>query len=194
MFETLSAGAFSGRRVALLHGKIPADDRDEIMREFRDGRIDVLVATTVIEVGIDVPNASVMLIEHPERFGLSQLHQLRGRVGRGAAESFCILLGDLSPEVKDRIELFVRTDDGFEIARADLRLRGMGDLFGERQSGVPTFRVADPLRDEELNTRARDEAERILSDDPELRRKENAALRSVLNARYRRSLELFRVG
>ncbi|MEX2153480.1 MAG: ATP-dependent DNA helicase RecG [Gemmatimonadaceae bacterium] len=194
MFESLSAGAFSGRRVALLHGKIPADDRDEIMREFRDGKIDVLVATTVIEVGIDVPNASVMLIEHPDRFGLSQLHQLRGRVGRGAAESFCILLGDLSPEVKDRIELFVRTDDGFEIARADLRLRGMGDLFGERQSGVPTFRVADPLRDEELNTRAREEAERILSEDPELRRKENGSLRTVLNARYRRSLELFRVG
>src|SRR2546430_6610160 len=96
---------------------------------FRDGTIDVLVATTVIEVGIDVPNASVMVIEHPERFGLSQLHQLRGRVGRGPDESFCILLGDVSPDVRERLELFVRTEDGFEIARADLRLRGMGDLF-----------------------------------------------------------------
>ena len=194
MHERLSAGVFSGRRVALLHGRIPADERDEIMREFRDGAVQVLVATTVIEVGIDVPNATVMIIEHPERFGLSQLHQLRGRVGRGAAESFCILLGDMSPESRERVELFVRTEDGFEIARADLRFRGMGDLFGERQSGVPTFRVADPLRDEELNARARDAAERILGEDPTLHRKEHAPLRAVLNQRYSRSLELFRVG
>jgi ATP-dependent DNA helicase RecG len=194
MFETLGAGEFSGRRVALLHGRIPADERDAIMRDFRDGKVQVLVATTVIEVGIDVANATVMIVEHPERFGLSQLHQLRGRVGRGAAESFCILLGDVSPDVRERLELFVATDDGFEIARADLRLRGMGDLFGERQSGVPTFRIADPLRDEELNSRARDTAERILTEDPELKSKEHAALRRVLNARYSRSLELFRVG
>jgi ATP-dependent DNA helicase RecG len=194
MFETLSAGALAGRRIALLHGRIAADDRDAIMRAFRDGAVQALVATTVIEVGIDVPNASVMVIEHPERFGLSQLHQLRGRVGRGAAESFCILLGDQSPEARQRLELFVATDDGFEIARADLRLRGMGDLFGERQSGVPTFRVADPLRDEELSARAREAAEQLLADDPELRHGEHAALRAVMNARYRRSLELFRVG
>ena len=195
-FEELTApgGAFERRSVALLHGRVPAADRDSIMRQFRDGRIQVLVATTVIEVGIDVANATVMLVEHPERFGLSQLHQLRGRVGRGAEESFCILLGDLSPEARQRLELFVATDDGFEIARADLRLRGMGDLFGERQSGVPTFRVADPIRDEALNFRARELAERLLSDDPELSRREHAALRTVLNARYRRSLELFRVG
>ena len=196
MFEKLTApgGAFAGRPVALLHGRIAADERDTTMRDFRDGKIQVLVATTVIEVGIDVANATVMVIEHPERFGLSQLHQLRGRVGRGAAESFCILLGDLSPEVRDRLEMFVRTDDGFEIARADLRLRGMGDLFGERQSGVPTFRVADPLRDEELNVRAREAAETLLSDDPDLKQREHAPLRAVLNARYSRSLELFRVG
>ena len=194
MYETLSAGAFAGRRVALLHGKVPAADRDEIMRTFRDGVIQVLVATTVIEVGIDVANATVMVIEHPERFGLSQLHQLRGRVGRGAAESFCILLGDVSPDVRERLDLFVRTEDGFEIARADLKLRGMGDLFGERQSGVPTFRIADPIRDEELNNRAREAAETLLGDDATLRKKENAPLRAVLNARYSRALELFRVG
>jgi ATP-dependent DNA helicase RecG len=194
MFEVLRTGAFATRSVALLHGRIPADERDRIMRDFRDGKIQVLVATTVIEVGIDVANATVMVVEHPDRFGLSQLHQLRGRVGRGAAESFCVLLGDVSPDAHDRLALLVGTDDGFEIARADLRMRGMGDLFGERQSGVPTFRVADPLRDEALNARAREAAERILAEDAELRRREHAPLRAVMNARYRRALELFRVG
>src|SRR3712207_4979091 len=121
-----------------------------------------------IEVGIDVANATVMLIEHPERFGLSQLHQLRGRVGRGAQASYCILLGDVSPETKQRLDVFVGSDDGFEIAREDLRLRGMGDLFGERQSGEPTFCVADPLRDEEVNLHARAAGERLLDEDPEL--------------------------
>jgi ATP-dependent DNA helicase RecG len=194
MHEVLKEGAFAGRATALLHGRVPSDERDQIMRDFRDGKIQVLVATTVIEVGIDVPNATVMIIEHPERFGLSQLHQLRGRVGRGAAESFCILLGDLSPESRQRLELFVNTEDGFEIARADLSLRGMGDLFGERQSGVPTFKVADPIRDEALNATARDMAEELLGADPELKRADHAPLRKVLNARYSRALELFRVG
>jgi len=194
MFETLSSGPFSHRRMALLHGRIPSDERDDVMRRFRDRQIDILVATTVIEVGIDIPNATVMLVEHPERFGLSQLHQLRGRVGRGADESYCILLGDVSPEVAERLHIFVRTEDGFEIAREDLRLRGMGDLFGERQSGVPTFRVADPLRDEVLNESARAAAERLLVGDPDLTRSEHAALRRVLGDRYAKSLELFRVG
>ena len=194
MFELLSAGPFAGRRVALLHGRMPADEKDSIMRDFRDGKVDILVATTVIEVGIDVGNASVMLIEHPERFGLSQLHQLRGRVGRGADASFCILLGDVSPETKQRLDVFVGSDDGFEIARADLQQRGMGDLFGERQSGVPAFRVADPLRDELLNEQARQAADLLLASDPELERPEHAPLRKVLGERYSRSLELFRVG
>jgi len=196
MYEMLQGegGAFANRRVALLHGRIPADERDDIMRRFRDREIDILVATTVIEVGIDVANATVMLIEHPERFGLSQLHQLRGRVGRGAAESYCILLGDVSPEVADRLGVFVRTEDGFEIAREDLRLRGMGDLFCERQSGVQTFRIADPLRDEELNDRARAAATKLLERDPGLDKAEHAALRRVLGELYPRSLELFRVG
>ena len=194
MYEILSEGAFAGRTTALLHGRIPSDERDTIMRRFRDGQIDVLVATTVIEVGIDVANATVMLIEHPERFGLSQLHQLRGRVGRGAEASYCILLGDVSPETKQRLDVFVGSDDGFEIAREDLRLRGMGDLFGERQSGVATFRVADPLRDELLNETARDAADRLLAEDPELESPRNAPIRRVLGERYARSLELFRVG
>ena len=194
MYEVLASGPFAARRVALLHGRMPADEKDAIMRAFRDGKIDILVATTVIEVGIDVANASVMLIEHPERFGLSQLHQLRGRVGRGADASFCILLGDVSPETKQRLDVFVRSDDGFEIARADLQQRGMGDLFGERQSGVPAFRVADPLRDELLNEQAREAADILLAADPELERPEHAPLRRVLGERYARSLELFRVG
>jgi len=194
MYEQLSAGPFAGRVVALIHGRVPADERETIMRAFRDGKIDVLVSTTVIEVGIDVANATVMLVEHPERFGLSQLHQLRGRVGRGAEASYCILLGDVGDEAAERLRIFVETDDGFEIARADLRLRGMGNLFGEEQSGEATFRVADPVRDEELNIKARTAAELLLDRDPELRSKANAGIRKVLSARYSRALELFRVG
>ena len=194
MYDVLAGGVFTGRRVALLHGRLAADEKDAIMRRFRDGDIDILVATTVIEVGIDVANASVMLIEHPERFGLSQLHQLRGRVGRGADASFCILLGDVSPETKQRLDVFVGSDDGFEIARADLAQRGMGDLFGERQSGVPAFRIADPLRDELLNEQAREAADALLAQDPELDSPANAPLRRVLGERYARSLELFRIG
>lgn len=194
MHAELSAGPFAQRRVALLHGRLPTEERDTIMRAFRDGAIDILVATTVIEVGIDVANATVMLIEHPERFGLSQLHQLRGRVGRGAEESFCILLGDVGQEAHERLSLFTATEDGFEIARADLRLRGMGDLFGKAQSGDAAFRVADPLRDEALNDRARAAAQRLLDDDPELRRADHTGIRTVLTSRYARALQLFRVG
>jgi ATP-dependent DNA helicase RecG len=194
MYEQLSAGPFAGRVVALIHGRVPAADREAIMRAFRDGKVDVLVSTTVIEVGIDVPNATVMLVEHPERFGLSQLHQLRGRVGRGAEASYCILLGDVGEEAAERLRIFVDTDDGFEIARADLRLRGMGNLFGEEQSGEATFRVADPIRDEDLNIKARAAAELLLDRDPELTAKENSGIRKVLSARYSRALELFRVG
>ncbi len=194
MYEQLSAGPFAGRVVALIHGRVPADERETIMRAFRDGKIDVLVATTVIEVGIDVANATVMLVEHPERFGLSQLHQLRGRVGRGAEASYCILLGDVGEEAYQRLKIFVDTDDGFEIARADLRLRGMGNLFGQEQSGEATFKIADPVRDEDLNARAAVAAEALLAVDPDLSTKPNAGVRKVLSARYARAMDLFRVG
>jgi len=196
MYESLTApdSPLSGRRIALVHGRVSSDAREETMRAFRDGLIDVLVATTVIEVGIDVPNATVMVIEHPERFGLSQLHQLRGRVGRGGDASYCILLGDASPDAAERLSLFARTDDGFEIARADLRLRGMGDLFGYAQSGAATFRIADPVRDEQLNERALAAAKQILANDPELGSASNAPMLRAMGARYTRALELFRVG
>jgi ATP-dependent DNA helicase RecG len=194
MFQELSEGAFAGKRVALLHGRVPAAERDSTMRAFRDGLIDVLVATTVIEVGIDVPNATVMLIEHPERFGLSQLHQLRGRVGRGADQSYCILLGDYGQESGERLKIFASTEDGFEIAQADLRIRGMGNLFGEEQSGLATFRIADPIRDEFLNVEAREAAERILAGDPDLTAASNEGIRRMLSSRYSRALQLFRVG
>ncbi len=193
-FEALAAGPFAHRRVALLHGRLATEEKDAIMRSFRDGGIDLLVSTTVIEVGIDVPNATVMVIEHPERFGLSQLHQLRGRVGRGAEESFCILLGDVGPESRERLQHVIDTEDGFEIARADLRLRGMGDLFGKQQSGLPAFKIADPVRDEELSELARAAAERLLAADPALQAPANRALQRMLTARYGRALELFRVG
>jgi ATP-dependent DNA helicase RecG len=193
-FEELAAGPFKGRRLALLHGRMKPEDKDQVMRDFRDGQLDVLVATTVIEVGIDVPNATVMVVEHPERFGLSQLHQLRGRVGRGAAESYCILLGDVGEEAAERLRPFLETEDGFEIARADLEQRGMGDLFGERQSGVPMFKVADPLRDEELGEVARQGAVALLAADPELRKPEHQGMQEVLRRQYGRALELFRIG
>jgi ATP-dependent DNA helicase RecG len=194
MFELMKSGPLRNRRIGLLHGRIPAEERDATMRAFRDGKIDVLVATTVIEVGIDVPNATVMVVEHPERFGLSQLHQLRGRVGRGAEQSYSILLGDVSPDATSRLSVFVNTEDGFEIARSDLRLRGMGDLFGERQSGVPTFKVADPIRDEALSDQAREAAEQVLAADPELMSAANRGILRILAERYANAMEMFKTG
>ena len=194
MADHLAQDVFPELRVALLHGRMKQDAKDRVMHAFARGEYHILVSTTVVEVGVDVSNAAVMLVEHAERFGLSQLHQLRGRVGRGPHQSYCILLGDVGPESGERLRLFTETEDGFEIARADLRLRGMGDLFGERQSGVPTFRVADPLRDESLNQLAREQAEHLLERDPELRSPEHAGLRKAMGERYSRSLELFRVG
>lgn len=193
-YDELRKGRFADRRVELLHGRMDSDAKDEVMRRFRDGAIDVLISTTVIEVGIDVSNATVMLIEHPERFGLSQIHQLRGRVGRGAEESFCILLGDVSPDSEERLSVVVNTNDGFKVAEADLRLRGMGDLFGQRQHGEATFKVANPFEDVELNEMAREAALQLLSKDPNLSSKPNSGIYQVLRRRYDRAMELFRVG
>jgi ATP-dependent DNA helicase RecG len=180
-------------RVGLVHGRLPPAERDAVMRAFRDNAIQVLVATSVIEVGIDVPNATVMLIEHAERFGLAQLHQLRGRVGRGAAASHCILLSD-APEAAARLRAFTETSDGFEIAELDLRQRGMGELAGARQSGGIALRYANFETDLELLDAARTAAAAIIERDPGLTRPEHAAYRTRIVQRYERGFELFRVG
>jgi ATP-dependent DNA helicase RecG len=163
MHEKLRLGPLAGLRVGLLHGRLDADEKEIIMRRFHRGEIDVLVATTVIEVGVDVPNATVMVVEHAERFGLAQLHQLRGRVGRGAAKSYCILItGErVSPLGEERLNAMVRTQDGFELAELDLSQRGPGEFFGTRQAGLPDFRVANLLRDRQSLELAKMEASRF---------------------------------
>jgi len=167
MHEKLRKGPLAGLRVGLLHGRLDADEKEIIMRRFQRGEIDVLVSTTVIEVGVDVPNATVMVVEHAERFGLAQLHQLRGRVGRGAAKSYCILVTGprVSPLAEERLNAMVRTQDGFELAELDLSMRGPGEFFGTRQAGLPDFRVADLLRDRALLEIAKIEAARFANAD-----------------------------
>lgn len=179
-------------RVGLVHGRLKAEERDSVMRLFRGGELNVLVATTVIEVGIDVPNATIMVIEHPDRFGLAQLHQLRGRVGRGAEESYCILMAEQG--VPHRLHAFSATEDGFKIAELDLEERGMGDLIGARQSGGFEVRHARLPADADLLSQARDLAMKIIAADPALQRRENQPLRERAVARYPRAVELFRVG
>ena len=187
------AKVFKEFRVGLVHGRLKAEERDAVMRAFRDNAISVLVATSVIEVGIDVPNASVMLIEHAERFGLAQLHQLRGRVGRGVAASHCILLSD-ARGAADRLRQFTETDDGFKIAELDLALRGMGELAGARQSGGVTLKFANFATDFDLLEVARRNAGAMIARDPALERPEHAAYRENVVQRYERGFELFRVG
>jgi ATP-dependent DNA helicase RecG len=196
MAARMQGEVFPDLVVGLLHGRLSFEAKDDIMRRFKAGEIQVLVSTTVIEVGIDVPNASVMLIEHAERFGLSQLHQLRGRVGRGPWKSYCILLtaGRLGEDAERRVQAMVETGDGFKIAEVDLQLRGPGEFFGTRQSGLPEFRVADLLRDAALLEDARREAQSIVAGDPELRAPEHRGLRQALLARWRGKLALASVG
>jgi len=171
-----------GDRVGLVHGRMKGRDKDAVMAAFADGPVDLLVATTVIEVGVDVAAATVMVIEHAERFGLAQLHQLRGRVGRGAGKSTCLLLyqGPLGEAASARIRILRETDDGFRIAEEDLRLRGAGELLGTRQSGFPDFRLADLAVHDELLATARDDARLIIEKDPELAGPRGAALRVLL--------------
>jgi len=165
MYKELSKKIFPDLNVAVLHGRMEPDLKEQVMRFFQQGKIQILVSTTVIEVGVDVPNAAIMVIEHAERFGLSQLHQLRGRIGRGAAKSFCILMtgGKVSEEGERRLDAMVRTNDGFQIAELDLELRGPGEFFGTRQAGLPSFQVANVIRDRDLLEIAKREAAAVLS-------------------------------
>jgi ATP-dependent DNA helicase RecG len=178
--------------VGLVHGRLPAEEREATMRRFRDGQVDLLVATTVIEVGIDVANATVMIVEHAERFGLAQLHQLRGRVGRGSDASYCVLFSPAGG--RDRLRAFSETDDGFRIAELDLAERGHGELAGTRQSGVPELRFVRFPDDMDLLERARDVARQVLAGDANLEQPEHRLLRERLLRRHGRAVELFRVG
>ncbi len=197
MHEKLSSGPLAGLRVGLIHGRLDADEKEVIMRRFQRGEIDVLVATTVIEVGVDVPNATVMVIEHAERFGLAQLHQLRGRVGRGAAKSYCILMTGprVSPLAEERLNAMVRTQDGFELAELDLAIRGPGEFFGTRQAGIPEFRVANIVRDRQLLELAKQEAARFTADSgSEATEVERARVRAQLKDTWQRRYGLVEVG
>jgi ATP-dependent DNA helicase RecG len=173
----LSREVFPNLRLGLLHGMMKPAEKDATMRQFRDRELDILVATSVIEVGIDVPNATVMVIEDADRFGLSQLHQFRGRVGRGNDQAFCyVLSADASIQAQERLHVFQSTDDGFRLSEEDLRLRGPGDFIGVRQSGMPELRMAD-LSDTRLIELSRSLAEKLWQSDPYLRKPEHAALR-----------------
>ena len=189
MYDELRAGPLADLRLGLLHGRMSADDKEVAMRRFQRGETDVLIATTVIEVGVDVPNASVMVIEHAERFGLAQMHQLRGRVGRGAAKSFCILMtgGKVSEGAEARLDAMVATQDGFALAEMDLQQRGPGEFFGTRQAGMPEFRVASLLRDRDMLELAKAEAARFAEKpDPALSKEEIAAVWARLKVQWQR--------
>lgn len=187
-YNILSQGEFSGYRVGLLHGRMKSADKDRIMRDFANGVIQLLISTVVIEVGVDVPNAAIMVIENAERFGLSQLHQLRGRIGRGADSSTCILVSDAqNDEAVQRFKVMCETSDGFKIANEDLQLRGPGDFFGKRQHGLPKLALADILTDTQLLMKAQRAAVSVIEDDRSLSKPENAKLRRQVDSMFRES-------
>ena len=178
---------FKNRSVALLHGKMKSKEKDIIMTDFKNGKIDILVSTTVIEVGVDVANASVMMIENADRFGLSQLHQLRGRVGRGNDQAYCILVSDSNSETaKERLKIMCKTNDGFEISKHDLKQRGPGDFFGDRQHGLPPMKSADLISDSFLLEKAQSYSAQILSKDPKLSLPEHQELKNRVNSLFRK--------
>ena len=212
-FEKLSTSDFSEFKVGLLHGRLSSSEKDDLMNKFKSKDLDILVATTVIEVGIDIPNATIMIIENAERFGLSQLHQLRGRVGRGEEQSYCILLtddltakrkallaadrADAQKQISDiskRLSTMVETSDGFRIAEVDLELRGAGDYFGTRQSGLPSFVVADIVHDKNILLQARQEAFELVDRDPHLRLPQHSRIRTRFELVYKELLSYVRIG
>jgi len=193
-FERLRSSIFPQFHIGLLHGRLSSEEKDDVMQRFRKNEVQILVSTTVVEVGVDVPNATVMVIEHAERFGLSQLHQLRGRIGRGAQKSHCVLVGPvrMTDEARARLETMVRTSNGFEIAETDLQLRGPGEFFGTRQSGSLGFQIANPLRDHEILELARREAF-TLAEEPARAAQLDRVLRR-LPGEWQRRYHLARVG
>jgi len=197
MYKELSKRIFPDLRVAVLHGRMEPELKDQVMRLFQKGEIDLLVATTVIEVGVDVANATIMVVEHAERFGLAQLHQLRGRIGRGAAKSYCILMtgGKVSEEGERRLDAMVRTTDGFKIAELDLELRGPGEFFGTRQAGLPSFQVANLIRDRQLLEVAKREAAAVLAGpNPDITQAEIDKAVRHMRTRWQRTYGLVEVG
>ena len=197
MYDELRKKILPDLKVGLLHGRMTAEEKELMMRRFKQNEVQVLVSTTVIEVGVDVPNASVMVIEHAERFGLSQMHQLRGRIGRGAARSYCILMtgGKVSEEAQQRLDTMVSTTDGFEVAEKDLELRGPGEFFGTRQAGMPSLRVANLIRDRKLLELAKREARSLLEDKtPEITDAEKRAAVDYLRTHWNRRYGLVEVG
>jgi ATP-dependent DNA helicase RecG len=196
MYQELKAGALKGLRLGLLHGRMDADEKEIIMRRFQRRELDVLIATTVIEVGVDVPNATMMVIEHAERFGLAQMHQLRGRVGRGSAKSYCILMtgGKISPQAVERLAAMVRTQNGFELAELDLQLRGPGEFFGTRQAGIPDFRVANLVRDRALLELAKAESASFVSNASEVTEEEKSKVWNRLREAWQRRYGLVDAG
>src|SRR5438067_194962 len=197
MYKELDKWIFPDLRVGLLHGRMNADLKEDVMRLFQKGELDILVSTTVIEVGVDVANATVMVVEHAERFGLAQLHQLRGRIGRGGAKSFCILMtgGKISEEGERRLDAMVRTNDGFKIAELDLELRGPGEFFGTRQAGLPNFRVANIIRDRQLLEAAKREAAAVLAGpNSEVSQEEISRALVYMRTRWQKTYGLVEVG
>lgn len=185
LYEELSAGVFRDYRVGLLHGKVRPKEKEAIMRAFADGEIQLLICTVVVEVGIDVPNSSIMVIENAECFGLSQLHQLRGRIGRGQRQSHCVLVSDAHNDTaKNRFQVLCETNDGFRVADEDLRLRGPGDFFGARQHGLPTLKIADLTTDNRILAAARQDAADILKSDPDLQAEEHRPLQQAVTALF----------
>ncbi|HUN82447.1 MAG TPA: helicase-related protein, partial [Phycisphaerae bacterium] len=193
--KRLSQGVFSGYRMSLLHGRLSDEERTSIMSDFVAGKTQVLVATTVIEVGIDVPNAACMVIEHADRYGLSQLHQLRGRVGRGGDRGYCILMTDSALAVEnERLAILSRTTNGFTIAEEDLRIRGPGQMLGLAQHGLPELRVADLIEDAALLRRAQRDAGEIIRDDPKLSSADHAPLKRIVFHRFKEMFGVVGVG
>jgi ATP-dependent DNA helicase RecG len=187
--EKLKTTCLKDLNIGLLHGKLTPAQKDKVMQDFKDKKLDILVSTTVVEVGVDVPNAVVMLIENADRFGLSQLHQLRGRVGRGEYKSYCILVTDnVNEESRERLKILSRVSDGFKISEEDLKLRGPGDFFGSRQHGLPQLKIADMTQDITILKSAQDAAHKVFKEDRTLLKPENKHISELINRLFDKSV------